>query len=240
MPQLIRTPEQIFREEGKDIYLIRFTTPGDEADTFGSASEDSPGREEILAWLKENTPGAHVEPLAPSEKSGFICGYFGDLRVEFSESDLAVFCARWEDAEGGSLDPRFQCFLWPYSYWFEKAKKYIPTKRRPVKPGLAKWLSTPTGFIYHQFSLKDAAKKKLVLGHPATVEDLWFQAQQLWPELASLNLSELTYGDIRQNSNGRWRVFYSDDFQNKFSRKRQKALLEWFKLPADTKVFNFD
>ena len=98
MPQLIRTPEQIFREEEKNIYMIRFTTAGDEEDIFSSTSESFPGRDEILAWLKENTPGAHVEPLAPSEKSGYLCGYFGDLRIDFSESELATFCARWEDA----------------------------------------------------------------------------------------------------------------------------------------------
>jgi hypothetical protein len=239
MPQLIRTPEQIFREEGKDIYQIRFTSAGDEEDFFESASKDSPGREEILDWLKANIPGTHVEPLAPSEESGYICGYFGDLRVDFSESELAVFCARWEDADGGSLDPRFQCFLWPYSYWLEKVKKYVPTQRRPVKPGLAKWLSTPTGFVYHQISLKNAAKKHLKVP-PGNAQDLLFHAKRLWPELAPLNPSELTYGDICQDPDGKWQVFYSDDIRNRFSAERKKALLEWFKLPADTEVSNID
>lgn len=235
MPQLIRTPEQIFREEGKDIYLIRFSTDEDETDMFGAPPESLPGREEIQAWLKENTPGARIEPLAPSEKSGFICGYFGDLRVDFSESDLAAFCARWEDGEGGSLDPRFQCFLWPYKFWFDKAGKFIPTKRRPAKPGLARWWSTPNGFIYHQISLRNAAKQQL-MRHPGNAHDLWFNAVRRWPELASLNPSELTHGDVCKDVDGHWLVFYAHDIRSEFSDGHQKVLLEWFKLPADTEM----
>lgn len=96
--------------------------------------EGSPGWQPIQDWLQANVPNSRVEMMSPSESSRWISGYFGALRVDFSESDLATFCARWETPDGGSVDPRFQCFLMPYKTWYEKQAKYVlyrPMCRRP-------------------------------------------------------------------------------------------------------------
>ena len=229
MPQLIRTPEDIFRSEAKDIYFIAIKD---------DKGQESPAWGEIQEWLKTNLPNSRVEMMAPSEQSGWISGYFGELRVDFSEADLAAFCARWENADGGSLDPRFQCYYMPYQPWFEKISQYAPTIERPAEAGLARWWDTPIGFVYHQISLEEAAQKELTR-HPGNARDLWFNFSRLMPELASLNPSELTHGDICKNSDGRWMVIYSNDVfsdQDRFTTERQNALRDWFRLPADAEM----
>ena len=226
MPQLIRTPEEIFRTEAKDIYFIAIKD---------DKGQGSPAWGEIKEWLRINVPNSRVEMMAPSEQSGWISGYFGELRVDFSEADLAAFCTRWENADGGSLDPRFQCYCIPYQPWFEKVSQYVPAIERPAELGLAQWWDTPIGFVYHQISLQEADQKELKR-HPGNAHDLWFNFSRLIPELASLNPSELTHGDICKRSDDHWMVIYSTDVrsdQDRFPIERQRALRDWFNLPAD-------
>ena len=230
MPELIRTPEQIFREEGKDIYFIKFS------------DRHSPARMEMLNWLSETMPGARVESLGPSEYSGVIEGYFGDLRIDFSESDLAKYCARWEDAAGKSLDPRFQCWCNTYQTWLDEVTSFILTNERPSGPGLTIWWDTPLGFVYNQISLKTAAKHKQGR-HPGNPRDIWFNATRNWPQLASLDPDKLAYGDIFKDSDGHWKVIYTNDGSTKSYKAfehRQKDLIKWFRLPADTEVSRFE
>lgn len=231
MPQLIRTPEQIFREEGRDIYLIRIKD---------EEGRDLPAWQEIQDWISANLPNTHVEMLGPSEDSGFICGYFGDLRVDFSEADLAAFCARWETPDGKSVDPRFQCYLWPYEKWSEKHGNFIPTKDRPAGLGLTLWWDTPIGFIHHQITLEDAAVHELE-NHPGRPEDLWMHALRLWPELASVDTEKLVYGRIvpDESREGAWLVLLENSPFNGFSNYRRKKLRDWFNLPKSTRIENY-
>ena len=55
--------------------------------------------------------------------------------ADFSESDLAAYCARWENQKGKSMDSRLQCFLSPYKDWFAKHGNFIPTLERPAGLG---------------------------------------------------------------------------------------------------------
>jgi hypothetical protein len=104
MPQDIRTPEEIFRAERKDLYIIRFK-PEEEMKWL----PNPPGRKELLAWFTSNLPSVRIEPLAPSEQSGILSGYDGSIRVDFDQDSLAAYSAHWEDAEGASVDSRWQC-----------------------------------------------------------------------------------------------------------------------------------
>lgn len=137
MPLLIRTPDEIFRSEpGKDLYYVEFFYPGKVAFLHGmdysqvgdgvmhsSPEEHSvnpPGRQELLDWLSATLPFVKVEPLAPREGSGFLAGGIeGRLRIDFDPDSLAIFCARWENEEGSSLDSRWQCYHFPYETWLE-------------------------------------------------------------------------------------------------------------------------
>lgn len=232
MPQLIRTPEQIFREEGKDIYLIRFRN---------RKGLNSPVGKEIQKWLHTNLPQVRIELLAPSEDSGCISGYFGDLRVDFSEADLTTFCARWETPEGKSVDRRFQCYLMPYQTWFEKHGHFVPTNERPTGLGLTLWWDTPIGIIHHQVSMEEAVTRNL-RSHPGKPADLWMHAIRLWPELASVDATVQTYGWVEptepdEGGNVRW-ILLIDNFPG-YPKDRKEVLREWFGLPEETLIRSF-
>lgn len=228
MPYLIRTPEDIFRTEAKDIYLIRFRNYKD---------KEPAASKEIKKWIATNLPGTHVEPLAPSEHSGWITGYFGDLRVDFSQEGLEKFCARWETPEGKSTDRRFQCYVMPYQEWFEKYGHYVPTNQPPSSIGITVWIDTPIGFIYHQLTEEEAAGLEKGL-HPAKPRDLWMHAIRQWPELKEVDIDKQTYGEICRYPDASWGVIYSDDPINRFTDERKAALREWFKLPVGTEIVN--
>lgn len=231
MPQLIRTPEQVFREESKDIYLIHFRN---------RKGINSPAGREIQAWLHTNLPHTRIELLAPSEDSGYLSGNSGvcNLRVDFSEADLATFCARWETPEGKSVDRRFQCFLMPYQAWFEKHGHFVPTKERPTALGLTLWWDTPTGIIHQQISKEDAVTRHLK-SHPGTPADLWMHAVRLWPELASVDPSRLTRGWIEsaepdEAGDVTWSLII--DSPHSDTEDDSAKAREWFGLPEGTVV----
>ncbi len=229
MPELIRTPEQIFREEGQDIYFIRFS------------ERNSPAEKELLRWFSKNTPDVRTEKLGPSEYSGVIEGYFGDVRIICSESDLAKFSLRWESSDGESLDPRFQCLLDPYQVWLDKVSTFSMTNKRPQRLGLTAWWETPKGFFYHQISLRAATKAKLTR-HPGNPKDMWFNAARCWLDLATLDLENLVYGDIFKAPDGCWKVIFVDGGSSRskdFFKHRQQDLIKWFGLPADIEITEF-
>ena len=116
MPQLIRTPEQILREEyGKDLYFITF----EDAEPF--SWEPSPGHMELLAWFNTTLPHVKIELLGPSEKSGILCGVLEQqIRVDFDAESVAIFSARWENEQGASIDARWQCYGVLYEPWLMK------------------------------------------------------------------------------------------------------------------------
>ena len=231
MPRIIRTPEGVFREEGRDIYVVCFK---DEDEAAAEQAES-----DLTAWVEANIPGTPLEPLGYSEKSGWICGVMG-LRIDFSEEGLKKFCDRWENAEGKSLDKRFQCFLLQYKTWLEKSERYIPIRDQPEGPGITLWVDTPLGFIYHQISAKEAKQLKSQK-HPANWRDLFWHAQKLWPELEGVATDKLTYGNIcQEEENETWVVWYSDDSSKPFSKSRKADLRRFFGLPPKTPVWCSD
>jgi len=136
MPQLIRTPEQYFREERKDLYFIEFADAKGSVKPFGGGifglmgrqpskkkfdPDHPPGHAEILAWFAEHLPDTCLEPLGQPESSGIMSGGInGRLRVDFNEVSLQTWTARWETEDHGAIDPRFACFQMTYEGWKEK------------------------------------------------------------------------------------------------------------------------
>lgn len=125
MPILVRTPEEIMREDPKDLYFIEFASVSGEIFPLNPLGHiesgrhpnpnDPPGRAELLAWLEENLPNMKIEPLAPYEDSHVISGgVLGRLRLDFDEESLKVYVQRWEDEKGKPLDPRFACYILSY------------------------------------------------------------------------------------------------------------------------------
>ncbi len=229
MPMLIRTPEQILREERKDLYVIHSTE-----------GEKRPGLAMIREWIRENLPGTRTELLGPSEYSGIAVGGIGDkLRVDFTLEGLKQFCVRWEDEQGGSIDKRFQCYLYPYDSWYQEHGRFIPTADCPQGIGATVWWYTSKGFIYHQLSEEEA--KRYDGRHPANERDIWFHVADLWPELAVSSCEEMTYGRIGRPG-GKWHVVYVPPapFAESPLIPTVAQIREWFQLPDDVEIMQGD
>lgn len=104
MPQLVRTLNQIMREERKDAYFVHFLGQSRWSD------EDAKSRERLLVWLRENLPGTRIETICPDGIAG-VDPRQADIRIDVDQAGLARFCARWEEPDGTSLDPHFQCYM---------------------------------------------------------------------------------------------------------------------------------
>lgn len=229
MPMLIRTPEEIFRAEGKDIYFLHFHEWQDIAKT-------EQVRQEMQDWIAQHLPGTHTEQMAPSENSGYLMGGPVGLRIDFSGQGLAAFCARWEEpATGKSIDPRFQCFVMPYAKWFAKHGHFVPSLSKPEHVGPAVWIDTPLGLLAHVLSPQEAEQTS---EHPAHYLDLWMHAVKLWPALEALDANELIHGRvlIRPDEPSGWGVMYSDVYSISFNAVRKAEVLAWLGLPANTRM----
>ena len=228
MPMLVRTPEDIFRAEKKDLYVIH---------SKEEVERDAPGLLMIKEWVKANLPGTKMELLAPSEHSGMICGGIGKMiRIDFSPEGLQAFCDRWEQNDA-SVDPRFQCFIYPYERWWNKHGRYVPTNVAPQKPGVASWWYTPIGFIHHTLdpSGSDVAGMP---SHPATPSDIWAHAVEIWPDLKSVDPDQLTYGRVHwSKSSQKYSVTRFEPLWGADDAKwvpTASQVMAWFGLPEST------
>lgn len=117
MPQLVRTPEQIFRATKKDLYLIRFH----EAKFFGFSGPIT-ARPEVEAWFAKHLPHIVIESMGPSEESGIITGGCNrDMYVDFDDAALNYFVEVWENPDGSYKDPRWTCYYMSYEAFMKES-----------------------------------------------------------------------------------------------------------------------
>ena len=121
MPRILRTPEGILRETKADMFFVRFAN-GKEAHRRGN---EPAGKKELEDWLQTNLPGTRLELIGPSEFSGILCGEIGgDYAFFSSEAEISQFSKVWEDGNGQSLDPRWQCFWYPMEEFQRRLDKF--------------------------------------------------------------------------------------------------------------------
>jgi hypothetical protein len=227
MPHLIRSPEDIFRTEKRDVYCIFFNEETPEAIKVTW--------KEMENWFAKNLPNSPTETLAPSEHSGWIMGGPLSLRVAFTDADLKTFTEQWETPDGKSIDPRFQCYLNPYQDWYDKYGCIAPTFEQPAAPGVAVWIETPMGILSHVFA------DEMADVHPAKAKDLWCNACLLWPQLQAYELDDLCFGYVykrRAKFAGQWMLLWNQSYRpgESFDGKDWTPILEWLRLPLNTET----
>ena len=236
---LVRTPEEIFRSEKKDLIVIS-SQEGSEEDRIWGRSIEPEGLRMIRDWIRNTMPDVKQELLGPSEYSGFISGGIGnEVRVDFSLEQMKIFCDRWE-VNDKSIDPRFQCYILPYQVWLEEHGRFIPTKNQPDTVGVNVWWYTPQGFIHHQLDKSEVDAHEWN-SHPANKHDIWANAISIWPELAELNIDCLTYGNTYKHPEDlAWTVIYvgpSPWVGNvPLYQPTDGQIRNWFRLPENAYV----
>lgn len=115
MPMLLSTPKRWFRTRQCDFYEFRPAHGPDDR------SVDLPA--ELTDWLAASFPDRELQPLGPSEHSGWISGGPSMKVLALNTEEVQRYSQRWEDANGTSLDPRWQCFQWPYQMWRDRCAR---------------------------------------------------------------------------------------------------------------------
>lgn len=229
MPMLVRTPEEILQTEKKDLYILRSSEP---------EQRNAPGLVMVQAWINQHLPGTHVELIGPSSYSGMIIGGIGrDVWVNFSPEGLAAFCARWEKNDQ-SVDPRFQCFIYPYAQWYQDHGRFVPTRDKPSRIGITQWWYTPLGFIHHTLSEADSQG---VEHHPTDAYDMLRSAKSIWPELQGIDPSAMTHGSIYfSDRDNKWIATYERAITryNPHSLPTEGNIRDWFGLTPETEVMD--
>ena len=231
MPQIIRTPEDIFRDEGRDIYALHGqdnTLDPEHLEAVWS---------EMQQWLALHMPDSPTERMAPSEHAGFIVGGPTGLRIAFTQADLQRFCQIWETPDGMSRDPRFQCYQYSYQEWWSQHGHYQPTLAQPQAPGISVWIETPLGIVSHVMPADD------ITSHPATVRDLWANAQCQWPRLQAVQLDDLNHGRVMWlPGESQWLLLWNAPFNSGLHRSSAAAdahwrqTADWLRLPLQTQI----
>lgn len=226
MIQRIRTPEDIFRTEKKDVYALRF-------------HQDKPAqKEQTLAemqrWFHLNMPQSPTEILGPSEHSNWLEGGPTMLRIDFWQGDLERFLETWETRDGLTKDPRFQCCLLSYDEWLQEYSGYIPTLERPSSPGVALWIETPLGTISHVDTTSPRLKH-----HPTNYETFWMHAREIWAELENSEITDHHYGSViyspqRDEYTLLWNAAVGSEPSNQ--DERWLKIAQWLRLPPSSKI----
>ena len=123
MPQIIWTFSDYFYHKQRDLYFFTF----DNHDKpFIAPNHEA--REALLAWFAEHLPHLEIKPIFRffADDGMILCPYDGTIYVDFDEESLAQFTAEWADENGGSLDPRLQCWLYPLESYRKKYNGEIP------------------------------------------------------------------------------------------------------------------
>lgn len=122
MPRTLRSPEEILRENpGQDVYLIHFT------DAYrGLKPNPKPaGRADLLSWFAKHLPHVQLEALGHSEFSGVLVGgASGQYAIHWSENDIPIYSAAWENEDGHSIDERWQCYFYPQAEYARRLAEH--------------------------------------------------------------------------------------------------------------------
>ena len=251
MPRLVRTLEQILREERKDVYFVQFSDTeqlslADGADSSGSSGIDA--RKTLKAWLKENLPDTRTEILCPDGSFG-VDPETADIRIDFDAAGLAKFCAEWEEPDGTSRNPHFQCFIRSFDDWRSGIAACLPTFERP-EGILAGWFwDTPRGLLHHAAPAIDDSYKDSLVFDFVKPDNVWFMAGELVPEWRDVKTEDFVGGRIHYDLEKRqWHVeigFISVKHFDHYERnelyrndpENQRRICEWFGLLPERVVF---
>jgi hypothetical protein len=134
MTTRVRTPEDIFREERRDVYALDFSQ---------SKVDPATSIKQMQLWFAKHMPSSTLELLAPTEQSEWMWleGRVTSLSVNFAEGDLLKFFQKWLTPKGRSRDRRFQSVFYSYRHWWEKTDISFLHWINPKKLGCVSGLS---------------------------------------------------------------------------------------------------
>lgn len=183
MPYLITTPEEWFRDQMCDLYVIR---PAQERKY--SKKRFMSEQKELYAWFADHLPNTQLSIVGSSEYSGWIEGGPNYLTADFDLEGLATFNAACEKMAFWQIE------TWSLSDWCNRveAVELLPS---PVGSSQkVRWWDTPRGIL-----LLNAHTKGNFLGGQSgesilSLGDGWWRLQQLFPEFSECKANAFPCG----------------------------------------------
>jgi hypothetical protein len=193
MPMIISTPEEWFRVQRRDLYLIVLN------EDLGQPSKDKYMEFQKLLnkWFDENLPNTLLRIIGSSENSGWVTGGPGYFTADFDANTLAIFNAAW-GAESA----------WKIEVWsFEKWREQVESANLISSPGLeykkVRWWDTSRGILF-----LDAITQGVFVGgdeQPGEIHlthrDGWWRLQQLFPEFSEYRADKFPSGVFWPHAN---------------------------------------
>lgn len=120
MPRLLKTVDQIARENKQNILFVDFTTPTQRESVF-PIDHDRQSREDFLKWLSTEVPNVEaIEAYPPLDSGTILYSYNGTLAFILSETDqpkeFKAIVDHWESADGTPKNPNVRLFIVPSDY----------------------------------------------------------------------------------------------------------------------------
>lgn len=173
MPQLINTPEDWFRNQMRDLYLIRL------------AQEEKYSKKKYIAeqkklhtWFAEHLPHIHLSIVGPSEYSGWIEGGPRYLAADFDLTGLATFTAAWGEETFWRIEK------WSFADWCKRVEA-VGLLASPVGSlQKVRWWDTPRGILMLNANTKGNFLGGLSSETILSLQDGWWRLQQLFPEFS--------------------------------------------------------
>lgn len=191
MPLLISTPEEWFRNQMRDLYLISRS----ESEGKFSKKKYIADQKLLNDWFDKNLPNTPLRIIGVSENSGYICGGPNYFTADFDSMGLAIFNAEW-----GNGTP-WQIETWSFSEWRNRVESanLLPSPCFDVKK--VRWWDTPRGIL-----LLNATTVGRYLGggeesteFSLSLRDGWWRLQQLFPEFAEYEAYKFPSGFFRRS-----------------------------------------
>lgn len=181
MPYIISTPEDWFRTQQQDLYVIQYRVPDEdnaedqEADESLFRQAHKQAQKELNAWFDEWLPHTPLRIIGASEYSGWMTGGPTYFTADFDPDGLALFKSAWDENSAWYVE------VWSISDW---RKRIDETKllQSPVE-NLQKmrWWDTPQGILLLSAYTSDCGYCEDGF---LSLKDGWWKLQQLFPELS--------------------------------------------------------
>ena len=138
MPMIISTPEEWFREQQRDLYLIVLN------ENLGQPPKDKYKEFQKLLnkWFDEHLPNTSLRIIGSSENSGWITGGPCYFTADFDAKSLAIFNAAWAPESEWKIE------VWSFDEWRER----VESVNLICSPGLEyekiRWWNTSRGILF--------------------------------------------------------------------------------------------
>lgn len=193
MPMIISTPEEWFRIQRRDLYLIVLN------ENLGDPTKDKYKEYQQLLnkWFDEHLPKTPLSIIGASENSGWIEGGPSYFTADLDTNTLAIFNTAWGPESEWKIE------VWSFEEWRER----VESLNLITSPGLnykkVRWWDTSRGILF----LNAITQGRFVGGEENTEEihlthrDGWWRLQQLFPAFSEFPVDKFPSGIFWPHAN---------------------------------------